>query len=150
MNLPQLVHSEGDQPWVFIGRNDAKAETPGLWPPHVKSWLIGKNSVAGRDWEQEEKGTTGWDGWMASPTRWTWVWVNSWSWWWTGRPGVLQFMGSQRVGHDWVTELNWVGNPREGNGTPLQYSCLENPMDEGIWWAITHGVAKSRTQLKWL
>jgi len=50
----------------------------------------------------------GWDGWMASPTRWTWVWVNSGSWWWTGRPGVLRFLGSQRVGHDWVTELNWT------------------------------------------
>ena len=50
----------------------------------------------------------GWDGWMASRTRWTWVWVNSGRWWWTGRPGVLQFMGSQRVGHDWVTELNWT------------------------------------------
>ena len=48
----------------------------------------------------------GWDGWMASPTQWTWVWVNSGSWWWTGRPGVLQFMGSQRVGHDWASELN--------------------------------------------
>ena len=46
--------------------------------------------------------------WLASPTRWTWVWVNSGSWWWTGRPGVLRFMGSQRVGHDWVTELNWI------------------------------------------
>ena len=49
----------------------------------------------------------GWDGWMASLTRWTQVWVNSGSWWWTGRPGVLRFMGSQRVGHDWATELNW-------------------------------------------
>ena len=49
----------------------------------------------------------GWDGWMASPTRWTWVWVNSRRWWWTGRPGVLQFTRSQRVGHDWVTKLNW-------------------------------------------
>ena len=49
----------------------------------------------------------GWDGWMASLTRWTWVWVNSGSWWWTGRPGMLRFMGSQRVGHDWATELNW-------------------------------------------
>ena len=48
----------------------------------------------------------GWDGWMASPTRWSWVWVNSGSWWWTGRPSVLQFMGSPRVGHNWVTELN--------------------------------------------
>ena len=50
----------------------------------------------------------GWDGWMASLTQWTWVWVNSGSWWWTGRPGLLQFMGSQRAGHDWVTELNWT------------------------------------------
>ena len=49
----------------------------------------------------------GWDGWMASLTQWMWVWVNSRSWWWTGRPGVLQFMRSQRVGHDWETELNW-------------------------------------------
>ena len=50
----------------------------------------------------------GWDGWMASLTQWTWVWVNSGSWWWTGRSGVLQFTGSQRVGHNWVAELNWT------------------------------------------
>ena len=50
----------------------------------------------------------GWDGWMASPTQWMWVWVNSRRWWWTGRPGMLQFMGLQRVGHDRVTELNWI------------------------------------------
>ena len=49
----------------------------------------------------------GWDGWMASLTGWTWVWVNSGSWWWTGRPGVLRFMGSQRVSHDWATDLIW-------------------------------------------
>ena len=49
----------------------------------------------------------GWDGWMASLTRWTWIWVNSGSWWWTGRPGMLWFMGSQRVRHNWATELNW-------------------------------------------
>ena len=54
----QPVHSKGDQSWMFFGRNDAKAETPELWPPHVKSWLIGKDSEAGRDWGQEEKGTT--------------------------------------------------------------------------------------------
>ena len=61
-------------------------------------------------WERLKAGgegdDRGWDGWMASPTRWTWVWVSSGSWWWTGRPGVLQFMGSQRVRHDWATELN--------------------------------------------
>ena len=55
-----------------------------------------------------EGGDRGWDGWMASPTRWTWVWVNSGRWWWTGSPGVLRFMGSQRVGHDWATERNWT------------------------------------------
>ena len=57
-NEIQPVHSEGDQPWLFIGRNDAKAETPVLWPPHAKGWLIAKDSDAGRDWGQEEKGTT--------------------------------------------------------------------------------------------
>ena len=67
-----------------------------------------------RPWCWEGSGTggevddRGWDGWMASPTRWAWVWVNSGSWWRTGRPGVLQFMGSQRVRHDWVTELHWT------------------------------------------
>ena len=53
-----------------------------------------------------------WDGWIASLTQWTWVWVNSSSWWWTGKPGVLRFMGSQRVGHDWATELNWGLNSK--------------------------------------
>ena len=59
----------------------------------------------------EEGDDKGWDGWMASPTRWTWVWVNSGRWWWTGRPGVLQFMGSQTVRQDWATELNWSSTP---------------------------------------
>ena len=62
-------------------------------------------------WERLRAGEgddRGWDGWMASLTRGTWVWVNAGSWWWTGRPGGLWFMGSQRVGHDWVTELNWL------------------------------------------
>ena len=54
-----------------------------------------------------EGDSRGWDGWMASPTWWTWVWVNSGSWWWTGRPAMLWFMGSQRIRHDWATELNW-------------------------------------------
>ena len=59
------------------------------------------------NYKKTEGDDRGWDGWMASPTQWTWVWVNSGSWWWTGRPGVLQFMGSQRVRHDW-TDLNWT------------------------------------------
>ena len=104
-----LVHSKGDQSWVFFARTDAKAQTPILWPPHAKSWPIGKDSDAGRDWGQEEKGTTEDEvAGMASPTQWTWVWVNFGSWWWTGRPVVLQFTGSQRVRPDWATELNWT------------------------------------------
>ena len=67
-----------------------------------KTLMLG--GTGGRRW----RGCRGWDGWMASPIQRTWVWVNFRSWWWTGRPGVLQFMGSQRVGHDWATELNWT------------------------------------------
>ena len=99
----QPVHPKWDQSWVFIGRTDAEAETPILWSPHAESWLIGKNPDAGRDWGRREGDDRGWDGWMASLTRWAWVWADSGSWWWTGRPGVLQFMRSQRVGHDWAT-----------------------------------------------
>ena len=105
----QPVHPKGDQSWVFIGRTDAEAETPILWPPDAKSWFIGKRPLC---WEGLGAGgevdDRGWDGWMALPTRSTWVWVNSGSWLWTWRPGMLQFMGSQRVRHDWVTELNWT------------------------------------------
>ena len=103
----QPVHPKRNQSWVFIGRTDAEAETPILWLPDAKNWLIWKDPNAGKDWRREEKWTTRWDGWMASPTQWTWAWVNSGSWWWTGRPGVLRFMGWQRVGHDWAIELNW-------------------------------------------
>ena len=73
----QPVHSKGNQPWVFFGRDDAKAETPVLWPPLAKSWLIGKDSDAGRDWGQEEKGTTedeiaGWHHWLdGHESQWT-------------------------------------------------------------------------------
>ena len=102
----QPVHPEGDQSWMFVGRTDAETETPILWPckelthwkrPWCWEWL-----GAGR--EEDDRG---WDGWMASPTRWTWVWVNTGNWWWTGRPGTLRFM-SQRVWTDWATELNWT------------------------------------------
>ena len=104
----QPVHPKGDQSWLFIGRADVEAETPILQPPDVKSWLIWKDHDAGEDWGQEEKGTTedemvGWHQRLNG-----WVWVNSGSWWWTRRPGMLQFMGSQRVGHNWATELNFL------------------------------------------
>ena len=105
----QPVNPRGNQSCIFIGRTDAEAETPILWSPDVKNWLLGKRPWC---WERLKVGGEGddseWDGWMASiMTWWTWVWVSSRSWWWTGKPGVLQSMGSQRVGHDWATELSW-------------------------------------------
>ena len=104
----QPVHPRWNQSWIFIWRTDAEAETPVLSPPNVKNWLIWKDPDSGKDWRQEEKGMTGWDGWMASGTQWAWVWVNSRSWRWMGRPGMLQSMGLQRVRHDWATELSWT------------------------------------------
>ena len=86
-----------------------KLKLPIPWAPDAKSWLIWKDPDAWKDFKEGGEGDDrGWDGWMASPTRWTWVWVNSGSWWWTGKPGVLQSTGSQRVGRDWATELNWI------------------------------------------
>ena len=73
-----------------------------------------------RAWEGDDRG---WVGWMASPTQWTWVWVNSRSWWWTGRPGMLQFTGSQRVGHDWATELNFLTLINYG-GIPTWFNLI--------------------------
>ena len=104
---------------MFIGRTDVH------WKDcvHWKDWSWNSNTLATwceelthwkRPWCWErlkaggEGHDRGWDGWMASLTQWTWVWVDSGSWWWTGRPGVLWFMGSQSVRHDWVTELNWT------------------------------------------
>ena len=81
----------------------------------------------------------GWDGWMASPTRWTWIWVNSGSWWRTGRTGVLQSMGSQRVGHNWPTELNWTDNLRRVVRTTIPQCAGEYPSQEdGAWhsWSM--------------
>ena len=104
----QPVHPKKDQSWVFTGRPNVEGEAPILtiWCEeltHLKRpwcWERLKGGGEGDD--------RGWDGLIASPTQWTWVWVNSGSWWWTGKPGVLRFMGSQRVGQDWATELNWI------------------------------------------
>ena len=105
----QPVHPKGDQSWVFIGMTDVEAETPILWPPYAKSWLIGKEPDAGRDWGQEEKGMTEDEmaGWHHRLDGHEFEWIPGvGDGWWTGRPGVLQFMGSQRVRHDWATELS--------------------------------------------
>ena len=105
----QPVHPKGDQSWILIGRADAKAETP--YCGHL-IWRTNTLEMRNWCWERLKAGgegdDRGWDGWMASLTWWIGVWVNSRSWWWTGKPGVLQPMGSQRIGYDWATELNWT------------------------------------------
>ena len=110
----QPVHPKGDESWVFIGRTDAEDETPILWPTWCKELTHLKRPWC---WERLRAGGEGddrrWDGWMASPTQWTWVWVNSGSWWWTGRPDVQHSMGSQRVGHNWATKPNWTGGSQK-------------------------------------
>ena len=102
------VNLKGDQPWIFTGRTDAEAEARVFWLPDMNRWLIGKVPDAGKDWGQKEKkeGIRGWGGWMASPMQWTWTWANSRRRWGTGRPSILQSMGSQRVWHHWVMNNN--------------------------------------------
>ena len=101
----QPVHPKGNQSWIFIGRTDAKAETPIFGHLMQRTDSFEKTLMLGKTEDGGEGDDIRWDAWMASPTQWTWVWVNSRSWWWTGRPGMLRSMGSQRVGHDWATEL---------------------------------------------
>ena len=103
----QPVHTEGDQPWDFFGRNDAKAETPVPWPPHAKSWLIGKDSDAGRDWGQEEKGTTedemaGWHHWLdGRESQWTLGVCD-------GEGGLVCCDSWGRKESDTTEQLNWT------------------------------------------
>ena len=90
----------------------------------------------------------GWDGWMASLTQWTWVWVNSGSWWWTGRPGVLRFMGSQRVGHDWATELNPLKAWLEHKWRRSNSLCLTPWLES--WPSLDASTPVSQAFILWL
>ena len=105
---------------------------------HWKRHRCWERLKAGGDGDNRES-----DGWVASPTQWTWVWVDSGSWWWTGKPGVLQSMGSQRFGHDWVVELNWTGpeptkflcpwdSPGKDTGVSCHFPSPENLLHLGI------------------
>ena len=135
----QPVHSEGDQPWDFFGRNDAKAETLVLWPPHVKSWLIGKDSDAGRDWGQEEKGTTEdemaeWYHWLdGCESEWTLGVGDDRKAWRAAIHGVTK----SRTGlSDW-TELNWfLKEPWVVSPTSVLLLFVYSPLLEcrhGLW-----------------
>ena len=116
------VHPKGNQPWIFIGRTSVKANAPILWPSDVKSWFIGKDPDAGKDWRQEEKGMiedkmVGWYHQLSGHE-----FKQTGRWWRTGKPGLLQVMGSPRVSHDWVTEPHNKANLQ--NGYNLTYIVM--------------------------
>ena len=167
----KTVLPKGNQSWVCIGRTDAEAEAPILWPPELKNWLIGKDPNAGKDWRQEKKRSTedemvGWHHQLDGHE-------------FELAPGVGDRQGSLACCSPWdckeldmTEQLNWTEasmahmlknlpamqqdpdsipgsgrSPGDGNGNLLQYSCLENPMDRGAWRATVHGVLKSQTRL---
>ena len=109
------VNPKLNESWVLIGRTDGETEAPVcLCSPVCFSMFLGEELTHWKRpwcWERLKAGGEGdgrgWDGWMASATQWTWVWASSGRWWWTGKPGVLQSMGCQRVWYNWVTKLNW-------------------------------------------
>ena len=137
------VNPKGNQLLIFIGRTDAEAEALILWPPDAKNWFTGKDPDAGKDWRQEEKGMTEDEmvGWT-----WTWVWASSRSWWWTGKPGVVQSIGSQRVGHDWATELNWL--TKRSLIQMLQILLFRNRDTEAQRGEVTHTRPRGLTPLE--
>ena len=127
----KTVNPKGNQPWIFIGKTDAEAEVPILCPPGIKSWFTGKDPDAGKKLKAGEEGDVrGWDGWMVSPTQWTWVWANSERWWWTREAWCAVVHGvtkSRAQLSDW-TGLNW---------------CIEN-----ILWTST--LSRKKKSVKYL
>ena len=147
----------GEDSWESLrlqGDPTSQSQRKSVLNIHWKDWCWSSNTLATwceelthwkRPWCWEklksggEGDDRGWDGWMASPTRWTWVWVSSGSWWWTGKPGVLQSMGSQRVRLDWVIELTDVSIPRERDSEELCHLIIEaenfhNLLSASWWW----------------
>ena len=152
----------GEDSWKSLGLQGdptSPSKMKSVLNVHWKDWCWNSNTLA--TWCEElphlkepwcwerlragEGDDRGWDGWMASPTQWTWVWVGSGSWWWTGRPGMLRFMGLQRVGHDWVMELNWTEWEDSGKTQVSRWSqgwtdnILQRSEEqmrnmEAIWW----------------
>ena len=129
-----LNHGVGEDSWESLGLQGdptSPSSRKSVLSVHWQDWCWSWNSSTSATWCKEltrwkrpwcwerwktggEGDDRGWDGWMASPTQWTWVWVDSGNWWWTRRPGMLQSMGSQRVGQDWETDLNWTDEEKEG------------------------------------
>ena len=123
------VHPKGNQSWIFIGRTDAEAETPILWPPDAKNWLTGKDPDAGKDWRQEEKRMTedkmvGWHHWLNGHE----FEASSGRWWRTGKPGVLQSMGLERVRHNWATEQQQLNNLKVKESESVSCSVVSDSL----------------------
>ena len=137
----QSVHPKGNQSWIFIGRtcwswNSNTLATSCEKLTHLKRLWCWERLKAGGEGDDR-----GWDGWMAPPTQWRWVWASSGSWWWTRRPGVLQSMGSQKVGHNWTTELNWKSPIKYLDLFQIVFStvskvCMSGESSQGLFWDI--------------
>ena len=140
----KLVNPKGNQPLIFIESTDAEA--PILWPPDVKTQFNGKDPDAGKDWGQEEKGTDrGWDGWMASPTQWTWVWVNSRRWWWTRKPGIL--CKAHGIAKSWMQLSDWT-TINFGASLVIQWLRFWAPNAVGLSSILGQGTRSHILQLK--
>ena len=134
----QPVHPKGNESWKIIGRTDAEAELQYFGHVMQRTDTFEKTLMLGKIEDGSRRGNRGWDGWMALLTRWTWVWVSSASWWWTGEPGVLQSMGSQRVRHDWETELNWLSSHVLSLCVCVCFSCSAMSDFFVIPWTVVH------------
>ena len=136
------INPKGPQPWIFIGRTDAEAKTPILWLSDLKNGLIGKNPDAGKGWVQEEMEVSedemvGWHHWLMD--------MNLSKLWKMVKDREACCAALHGTAELDMTKRLSIG---EGNGSPLQCSCLENPRDGGAWWATICGVTQSRTRLK--
>ena len=131
----QPINPKGNHCWIFIRRTGAKVLNIRWkdWSNTLTTWCEELTHLK-RPWCWErlkaggERDNRGWDGWMASPIWWTWVWVNSKSWWWTGKPGVLRSMRSQRVRHERAAELNWTISHLKLNLSGIKFTT------EVVWW----------------
>ena len=127
------VNPKGNQSLIFIGRTDAEAKTLILRPPVWSTDSFEKPLMLGNI-EDRRGNDRKWDGWMASLTRWTWDWASSMSWWWTAKPGMLGSMGSQRAGHDWVSEPTELtsdrGAPRQHQVEVKRFDCYPLTISE--------------------
>ena len=148
MDIP--INTKGNQPYIFTGRTDAEIEAPIIWQLDAKSWLIWKRPWCWERLRAGEGGSRQWDGWLTSLTQWTWVWANSCRWWKTEKPGVLQSMGLQRVGHDYTTE-QWHRFPGSSDGKKKKKNL---PAIWEIWplgWEdpLEKGMATHSSMLAW-